>query len=160
MGDSLVQSLGDPAAFVFFRRQHVGGQQLASGQALAEQGEQATVAGDELIIVHGDVIREAVTLRSIAVRAEDETQALSLVNQLMKLLAFPMYVSTPDGVKAMVSTPLIAKPPRNLPKFQPVEIVQHEDVPITYRQPAHRLGHSGHRNRRRDLEAGRLRRTL
>jgi len=32
----------------------------------------------------------------------------------MKVLAFPMYVTTPDGVKAMVATPLIAKPPRNL----------------------------------------------
>jgi len=88
--------------------------QLSSGQGLADEGEVACVSGDELVIVHQDLIKEIGSLRSIAIRCDDEESAVLLTDELMKVLAFPMYVTTPDGVKAMVATPLIAKPPRNL----------------------------------------------
>ncbi len=88
--------------------------QLASGQGLADEGEVACVSGDDLVVVHQSVIEEVGSLRSIGVRCDDDASAMVLAEMLMKVLAFPMYVTTADGVKAMVATPLIAKPPRNL----------------------------------------------
>ena len=88
--------------------------QLASGEGLQDDSETTSVSGDELIIVPAAMLKRVGTLRSIAVRGHDASDALEITESLMKVLSFPMYCSTPEGVKAMVTTPLIAKPPRNL----------------------------------------------
>jgi hypothetical protein len=89
--------------------------QLASGSALQVQQNTPHVSGDDVIILPAEFVRRnGGYLRSIALPARDNSGAVKLAARLMDILAFPMYCTTDDGVKAMVSTPLIAHPPRSM----------------------------------------------
>lgn len=88
--------------------------QLASGEVLQEEKSRACVSSDDVIIVPAEFLAPHGQLRSMAIRTADQQEAQKLAESLMEVLAFPMYCTAPSGVKAMVATPLIAKPPRNL----------------------------------------------
>lgn len=94
---------------------------LASGVGLEPEKETAFVGGEDVIILPADFTRDiGGTLRSIAVATDTGDNAEKTALSLMKVLAFPMYYGEGSNIKAVVSTPLIPKPPRKL--FIPILI--------------------------------------
>ena len=88
---------------------------LAQGKGLQDDAQAATITAAEAVLLPAGFVRErGGTLRSLAVGAQTPAEARALVDRLMDVLAFPMYCSTESGVKAVVATPLIARPPRRL----------------------------------------------
>lgn len=87
---------------------------MAAGGAAEPDPSLVYVSGDETIILPVPLALDlGASLRSIAVRS-DTTDARTLANALMRIIVYPIYFGAGDKVKAIVSTPLLPKAPRNL----------------------------------------------
>ncbi len=88
--------------------------ELASGNMLAVSDTFRYVSPDEMIIVPAVLARKmGASLRNIAVQSNSDDSA-STAEHLMKLLVYPVYYSAGNEVRAIVSTPLLPKAPRQL----------------------------------------------
>jgi len=95
---------------------------MASGQMGEPDPTLVHVSGDEVIILPVDLAKDlGATLRSIAIRsATGEEDSKAIADDLVKDIAYPLYYGTEEGVKVIVSTPLIPKAPRKI--FIPILI--------------------------------------
>ncbi len=98
--------------------QDVMEQETASAAAMQPTGDDDTlfIPAEDVIIVPSSVARRMDgTLRSFAVACESPEQASQIANELAQTIAFPAYYTNErGGVNVLVSTPLIALPPRNI----------------------------------------------
>ncbi|MFU8781124.1 MAG: FtsX-like permease family protein, partial [Kiritimatiellia bacterium] len=98
--------------------QDVMEQETASAAAIAPDGDDGSlyIQGQDLLIVPADFAREMEgTLRSFGIVCESPEQASVIANALAQTIAFPAYyTNVQGGVNVLVSTPLVALPPRNI----------------------------------------------
>ncbi len=88
--------------------------EMASSDLVEPDPNLTYVSGDETIILpQGLVKRLNGTLRTIAISSKTQ-DAKTLANELMQHTVFPVYFNSEEGVKIMVSTPLMPKAPRKL----------------------------------------------
>jgi hypothetical protein len=91
-------------------------QEMAGGGGLEAATDLPHVPGDDLIIAPIENLRglHESRLRGIAIAARDHAEARSIAYRLADRLAYPLYYSAPDGVKAVLTTPLLPRAPRSL----------------------------------------------
>jgi hypothetical protein len=98
--------------------QNVMEQEAASAAAMQPQGDDASlyIPAQDLIVISSEMARRMDgTLRSFGIICESPAQAEKIANDLSQSIAFPAYYSNASGgVNVLVSTPLIAMPPRNI----------------------------------------------
>jgi hypothetical protein len=88
--------------------------EMASSDLMEPDPNLTHVSGDDTIILPKDLVKRlGGTLRTIAISSKTQ-DAQSLANELMQSTVFPVYFNSEDGVKIMVSTPLLPKAPRKL----------------------------------------------
>ena len=90
--------------------------EMESGAGLEPDADLPRIPSTSVIIVPADMLsslRES-TLRSVAVKTESATEAKALGMELVKRLAFPIYFSSPDGVRVAATTPLLPRAPKSL----------------------------------------------
>lgn len=88
--------------------------QLAGGSVIGGQGNMTFVSGREVLIMPAATARKLdASLRNLVV-IPNEGNIKDVVNELMKITVYPLFYGEGDKVKAMVSTPLLPKAPRNL----------------------------------------------
>lgn len=98
--------------------QDVMEQETASAAAMQPDGDDDTlfIPAYDVIIIPSDVARQMDgTLRSFGIACESPEQAALVASELTQTIAFPAYYTNArGGVNVIVSTPLIALPPRNI----------------------------------------------
>lgn len=95
---------------------------MASGEMAEPDPTLIHVSGDEVIILPVDLAKDlGASLRSITIRSRSgEETSKMIADSLVKDIAYPLYYGSEDGVKVIVSTPLIPKAPRKI--FIPILI--------------------------------------
>ena len=98
--------------------QDVMEQETATATAMQPDGDDDSqfIPAEDVIIVPSAIARGmGGTLRSFGVACESPAQAARLASELAQTIAFPAYYTNArGGVNVLVSTPLIALPPRNI----------------------------------------------
>jgi hypothetical protein len=94
--------------------------ELADGNMLLPNPSLAYVSGDETVILPVWLAQKlGATLRSVVAEAKQDDSA-ALASTIMRNIAYPVYYGDSQGVKVMVSTPLMPKAPRKI--FVPILI--------------------------------------
>ncbi|MDT8390589.1 MAG: FtsX-like permease family protein [Lentisphaeria bacterium] len=95
---------------------------MASGQMAEPDPTLIHVSGDEVIILPVALANDlGASLRSIVIRSKTGSEtSKTIADALVKDIAYPLYYGAADGVKVIVSTPLIPKAPRKI--FIPILI--------------------------------------
>lgn len=95
---------------------------MASGVVAEPDPTLVHVSGEEVIILPVEVCKAiGASLRSLAIRSKTgDEDSKAIADSLVRDIAYPLYYGTPDGVKVIVSTPLIPKAPRKI--FIPILI--------------------------------------
>lgn len=90
-------------------------QMMAEGGAAIEPDPSVVhVSGDQVIILPVPLVKRLPsTLRSLAIKS-DEKSAQELATNIVRDIVYPVYYGTAEGVKAIVSTPLLPSAPRKL----------------------------------------------
>jgi len=87
---------------------------MASGEGAQPDPTMVFVSADEVIILPVALAKKVMPdLRSVAIRSSKE-DVVALANKLVGNIVYPVYYGVGDSVKAIVSTPLLPKAPRNL----------------------------------------------
>ncbi len=90
--------------------------EMESGASFQSDEELTRMTSDNAIILSDDFIRGLgnIRLMNVAVHTETDEESEALANALAKRLAFPIYYSMGDTVRAVATTPLIPMAPRSL----------------------------------------------
>ncbi len=98
--------------------QNVMEQESGSSSAMQPGGNEASryISANDLMVLENEVARRlGGSLRSFGIACETVDQAAELADRLAQTIAFPAYYTNRDGgVNVLVSTPLIAMPPKNI----------------------------------------------
>ncbi len=88
----------------------------ALGGASSGEGAEQRIPANELIVIPTETAKTlGGTLRSVGLACATAEEAVAIADRLMHTLVYPIYYSHPNGgVHVVLSTPLIAVPPRNL----------------------------------------------